>query len=119
MVLEFLIMPVKREGPIIHYLPLTDDIYKKLIFINRDANEAGYLMDSSGADADDVNLGELQNDFNLSGILSFTGTIKGEYLDDPKKVDEILTESLTGFGNAHSNILEVNLKPDFIGLNGH
>ena len=30
------------------------------------------------------------------------------------KVDEILTESLTGFGNAHSNILEVNLKPDFI-----
>ena len=29
-------------------------------------------------------------------------------------VDEILTESLTGFGNAHSDILEVNLKPDFV-----
>ena len=29
-------------------------------------------------------------------------------------VDEILTESLTGFGNAHSNILEVKLSPDFI-----
>ena len=30
------------------------------------------------------------------------------------KVDDILTESLTGFGNAHSDILEVKLKPDFI-----
>ena len=29
-------------------------------------------------------------------------------------VDEILTESLTGFGNAHKDILEVSLKPDFI-----
>ena len=29
-------------------------------------------------------------------------------------VDDILTESLTGFGNAHSDILEVKLKPDFI-----
>ncbi len=30
------------------------------------------------------------------------------------KVDEILTESLTGFGNAHSDILEVKLSPDFV-----
>ena len=30
------------------------------------------------------------------------------------KVDEILTESLTGFGDAHSDILEVKLKPDFV-----
>ena len=30
------------------------------------------------------------------------------------EVDEILTESLTGFGNAHQDILEVKLKPDFI-----
>ena len=30
------------------------------------------------------------------------------------KVDEILTESLTGFGNAHQDILEVKLNPDFI-----
>ena len=30
------------------------------------------------------------------------------------KVDEILTESLTGFGNAHNDILEVKLSPDFI-----
>ena len=30
------------------------------------------------------------------------------------KVDEILTESLTGLGNAHNDILEVRLKPDFI-----
>jgi len=30
------------------------------------------------------------------------------------KVDEILTESLTGFGNAHSDILEVKLTPDFV-----
>ena len=29
-------------------------------------------------------------------------------------VDDILTESLTGFGVAHSEILKVNLKPDFI-----
>ena len=29
-------------------------------------------------------------------------------------VDEILTESLTGFANAHSDIIEVKLKPDFI-----
>ena len=29
-------------------------------------------------------------------------------------VDEILTESLTGFGYAHNDILEVKLKPDFI-----
>jgi len=29
-------------------------------------------------------------------------------------VDEILTESLTGFGNAHSDILEVKLSPDFV-----
>ena len=29
-------------------------------------------------------------------------------------VDEILSESLTGFGAAHDNILEVKLKPDFI-----
>ena len=29
-------------------------------------------------------------------------------------VDEILTESLTGFGNAHNDILEVKLKPDFV-----
>ena len=29
-------------------------------------------------------------------------------------VDEILTESLTGFGDAHNDILEVKLKPDFI-----
>ena len=29
-------------------------------------------------------------------------------------VDDILTESLTGFGNAHRNILEVKLKPDFV-----
>ena len=29
-------------------------------------------------------------------------------------VDEILTESLTGFGNAHSDILEIKLKPDFV-----
>jgi len=29
-------------------------------------------------------------------------------------VEEILTESLTGFGNAHKDILEVKLKPDFI-----
>jgi len=29
-------------------------------------------------------------------------------------VDEILTESLTGFGDAHNDILEVRLKPDFI-----
>ena len=30
------------------------------------------------------------------------------------KVEEILTESLTGFGNAHSDILEVKLSPDFV-----
>ena len=30
------------------------------------------------------------------------------------KVDEILTESLTGFGNAHNDILEVKLSPDFV-----
>ena len=30
------------------------------------------------------------------------------------KVDEILNESLTGFGDAHNDILEVRLKPDFI-----
>ena len=30
------------------------------------------------------------------------------------KVDEILTESLTGFGNAHRDILEVKLSPDFV-----
>tara|TARA_B100001146_G_C16160611_1_gene425485 strand:+ start:445 stop:1437 length:993 start_codon:yes stop_codon:yes gene_type:complete len=29
-------------------------------------------------------------------------------------VDEILTESLTGFGDAHNDILEVKLKPDFV-----
>ncbi|MDC0056564.1 dihydroxyacetone kinase subunit DhaK [Alphaproteobacteria bacterium] len=29
-------------------------------------------------------------------------------------VDEILTESLVGFGDAHNDILEVKLKPDFI-----
>ena len=29
-------------------------------------------------------------------------------------VDAILTESLTGFGDAHSDIINVNLKPDFI-----
>ena len=29
-------------------------------------------------------------------------------------VEDILTESLTGFGEAHSEILKVNLKPDFI-----
>ena len=29
-------------------------------------------------------------------------------------VDDILTESLTGFGDAHSDILEVRLKPDFV-----
>ena len=29
-------------------------------------------------------------------------------------VDDILTESLTGFGYAHSDILEVKLKPDFV-----
>ena len=29
-------------------------------------------------------------------------------------VDDILTESLTGFGEAHSDILEVKLKPDFV-----
>lgn len=29
-------------------------------------------------------------------------------------VDEILSESLLGFGEAHKNILKVNLKPDFI-----
>ena len=29
-------------------------------------------------------------------------------------VDEILTESLIGFGDAHDNILEVKLSPDFI-----
>ena len=29
-------------------------------------------------------------------------------------VDDILTESLTGFGAAHSDILEVKLKPDFV-----
>ena len=29
-------------------------------------------------------------------------------------VGEILTESLTGFGDAHSDILEVRLKPDYI-----
>ena len=29
-------------------------------------------------------------------------------------VDEILNESLTGFGYAHNDILEVRLKPDFI-----
>ena len=29
-------------------------------------------------------------------------------------VDDILTESLTGFGDAHSDILEVKLKPDFV-----
>ena len=29
-------------------------------------------------------------------------------------VDEILTESLTGFGATHDDILEVKLKPDFI-----
>ncbi len=29
-------------------------------------------------------------------------------------VDEILTESLTGFGVAHNDILEVKLKPDFV-----
>ena len=28
--------------------------------------------------------------------------------------DEILTESLNGFGNAHKDLIEVNLKPDFI-----
>ena len=33
------------------------------------------------------------------------------------KVDEILTESLTGLGNAHNDILEVRLKPDFIAFN--
>ena len=27
-------------------------------------------------------------------------------------VDAILTESLTGFGDAHSDIINVNLKPD-------
>ena len=30
------------------------------------------------------------------------------------KVDEILTESLTGFGEAHCDILKVKLKPDFV-----
>ena len=30
------------------------------------------------------------------------------------KVDEILTESLTGFGDAHQDILQVKLNPDFI-----
>ena len=30
------------------------------------------------------------------------------------KVDEILTESLVGFGDAHNDILEVKLKPDFV-----
>ena len=30
------------------------------------------------------------------------------------KVDEILNESLTGFGDAHNDILDVRLKPDFI-----
>ena len=30
------------------------------------------------------------------------------------KVDNILTESLTGFGYAHSDILEVKLSPDFV-----
>ena len=30
------------------------------------------------------------------------------------KVDEILAESLTGFGDAHNDILEVKLKPDFV-----
>ena len=30
------------------------------------------------------------------------------------KVDEILSESLTGFGNAHSDIIKVNLSPDYI-----
>ena len=29
-------------------------------------------------------------------------------------VDDILTESLTGFGNAHNDILEVNISPNFI-----
>ena len=29
-------------------------------------------------------------------------------------VDEILNESLTGFGDAHNDILDVRLKPDFI-----
>ncbi|MCL0031234.1 dihydroxyacetone kinase subunit DhaK [Dehalococcoidia bacterium] len=29
-------------------------------------------------------------------------------------VDDILTESLIGFGDTHSDILEVNLKPDFV-----
>ena len=29
-------------------------------------------------------------------------------------VDEILTESLTGFGVAHNDILEVKLKPNFV-----
>ena len=30
------------------------------------------------------------------------------------KVDEILTESLTGFGDAHIDILEIKLKQDFV-----
>ena len=30
------------------------------------------------------------------------------------KVDEILTESLTGFGDAHQDILQIKLNPDFI-----
>ena len=29
-------------------------------------------------------------------------------------IDNILTESLTGFGNAHQDIVSINLKPDFI-----
>ena len=29
-------------------------------------------------------------------------------------IDDILTESLAGFGDAHSDIVNVNLKPDFI-----
>ena len=30
------------------------------------------------------------------------------------QVDNILTESLTGFGKAHSDLISVNLSPDFI-----
>ena len=30
------------------------------------------------------------------------------------EVDDILTESLTGFGRAHSDIININLSPDFV-----
>ena len=66
------------------------DIYKKLVFINRGNDGEGYLTDTSGSDATDVYLGNLQNDFILSGNISFINTIQGEHYTNPTKLDEVL-----------------------------